>query len=389
MNESGFIQTLAQEWRLIRSDRWLKALLSWLPLVLFAIIWLIFSAGTAREMPVAVIDKDNSQISRTLVRYYDASPTLSVSHYASTKEATDAMNRGEVFATVEIPEQFEKRTLRGEKPDVNAMFNSQYILIGKLVSSALSQAHATLAAKVETKGHMMKGTTVGRQALGESVPIRFQMVPLFNNGTNYAQFLVSAVIPAIWQIVIVAAAVFSLTATDRSIGIERWLQERPLQKVVAKTLSISVPMVVIGVIFASVMHFGLGWPMNGSWEILISAQVLLVLAAVAIGSLIYLAARDPARAMGMTAGFTAPAFAFMGVSFPTSEMPAFAQFWRSMLPVSHYVSVQIGQFNYGATLGQSIPHFQALALFGIAWVLVLLKCRAIRNASLPSTKGVA
>ena len=91
----------------------------------------------------------------------------------------------------------------------------------------------------------------------------------------------------------------------------------------------------------------------------------------------------------MTAGFTAPAFAFMGVSFPTSEMPAFAQFWRAMLPVSHYVSVQIGQFNYGATLGQSIPHFQALALFGIAWVLVLLKCRAIRNASLPSTKGVA
>ncbi|ODA35736.1 multidrug ABC transporter permease [Veronia pacifica] len=388
MNNSGFSGLLAQEWRWIRSDRWLTALLSWLPLFLFAVIWLIFSAGTAREMPVAVVDMDNSQLSRALVRYYDASPTVLVSHYSSTHEAAEAMNRGDVFAMVEIPLKFEKQTLRGEKPNVNAMFNSQYILIGKLISSALSQAHSTFAAMVETKGHMMKGTTVSRQALGESVPIRFQMVPLFNAGTNYAQFLVSAVIPAIWQIIIVSAAIFSLTVTDRKVGIEHWLRERPVAKIAAKSIAIFLPLLAMGILFGSVMHFGLGWPMNGSWLILFSAQAMLVLAAIAIGSLLYLGTRDPVRAMSMAAGYTAPAFAFMGVSFPTSEMPAFAQYWRAMLPVSHYVSVQIGQFNYGATLLQSLPHFQALAMFGIAWLLVAMKYRGIRKAA-QSVTGVS
>lgn len=380
MDKPSFASALHQEWRLTLSDRWLTALLGWLPLALFLMVWAVFSAGTGRDLPIGVVDLDHSALSRNLVRYYNASPTLETRAFNSMEEASAALNHAATYATVIIPADFEKATLRGENPDVTTFYNSQYILIGKLVNSAITQSQSTFAAMVEAKGKMLHGTTIASQAAGQSVPVRFQLVPLFNNGTNYAQFLVSAIIPALWQIVIVASGMLSMALTDKRIGLENHFRQGLLASLGAKVIALTIPLWLLGVVFATAMHFGLGWPMNGSWTLLFAGQGLMVLAGLAVGMLLYIGTRHPARAMSLVAGFTAPAFAFMGVSFPASEMPFLAQCWRAMLPVSHYITVQIGQFNYGATLAQMQSALFALAAFSVAWLLVILKLKRICNA---------
>ncbi len=54
MKNTPFISLLWQEWRLIASDRWLAALLGGLPLVMFLLVWAIFSSGTGRDLPIGV-----------------------------------------------------------------------------------------------------------------------------------------------------------------------------------------------------------------------------------------------------------------------------------------------------------------------------------------------
>jgi ABC-2 type transport system permease protein len=61
----------------------------------------------------------------------------------------------------------------------------------------------------------------------------------------------------------------------------------------------------------------------------------------------------------------------MGVTFPVSAMGDFAQFWRSLLPVSHYVELQIGQSNYGLPLASALPQLGALLLFLLPLLLVV------------------
>lgn len=51
-------------------------------------------------------------------------------------------------------------------------------------------------------------------------------------------------------------------------------------------------------------------------------------------------------------------------------MGDFAQFWRNLLPISHYVELQIGQTNYGQPLGPALPQFGALLLFLLPLLLV-------------------
>ncbi|MDD1779947.1 ABC transporter permease [Enterovibrio sp. ZSDZ35] len=375
MNTPTFARMVINEWKLVSSDRWLSALLCVLPIVLFLLVWAIFSSGTARDLPIGVVDMDNSAMSRALVRYYDASPTISTTQFDDTQHASASLNSAKTFATIVIPERFEAAVMRGESPDVTAFYNSQYILIGKLVSSAITQSQSTFSAMVETKVNMLHGTTITAQAAGQSVPVRFQLVPLFNSGTNYAQFLVSAIIPALWQIAIVASGMLSMALTDKRIGFEHAFANQALSALTAKFCCLLLPLWLMGIAFALSMHLSLGWPMNGSWSIVFAAQGLMVSAGLAIGALLYSATRNVVRAMSLVAGFTAPAFAFMGVSFPATDMPFLAQCWRAILPASHYISLQIGQFNYGATLKQAAPELGALAAFSALWVIVLLKVK--------------
>ena len=94
-------QQISREWKLLGSDGWLRALLSWLPIGLFLMLWWIFSAGLPRDLPIGIVDLDNSDISRSLTRQYDAHPGLSVARqYTDTRQGSARMRSGDIIALV-------------------------------------------------------------------------------------------------------------------------------------------------------------------------------------------------------------------------------------------------------------------------------------------------
>ena len=122
--------------------------------------------------------------------------------------------------------------------------------------------------------------------------------------------------------------------------------------------------------------------MHGNWLLLILAQFFLVVACASVATLFFFITLDVTRAMSLVAGFAAPAFAFMGVTFPTTDMPLIAQLWRALLPISHYITVQIQQVNYATTLNHSIGSFVALITFvsGFYIAKLLLEKRQSLNS---------
>lgn len=119
--------------------------------------------------------------------------------------------------------------------------------------------------------------------------------------------------------------------------------------------------------------------MNGSWDILILSQLLMVLASQAMGLLLYLLLKDAARALSMAAAYTAPSFAFMGVTFPVTDMTVPAQIWRNFIPVSHYIDIQLHQTNHGASAYSALPQMGALLLFLIVFFLAYLLAVRIKQ----------
>ncbi|ELR66822.1 ABC-type multidrug transport system, permease component [Photobacterium marinum] len=368
----SFNSLLRREWQLLWSDGWLRAMVTWLPVALFLIMWGIFSAGIARDLPIGVVDLDHSRLSRQLIRNLDASPTIEVSQsFVSVEQGSHALRGADIYALVVIPEHLEKNTLLGYVPEVTTFNNSQFILIAKLVNSAIVQAHGTLNASIDALKKMAGGVTVPVQALGQAVPIRSQITPLYNRNNHYGQFIVSAAVPAIWQIMMVVTTILSLAAEMRRQGLSCWLGDAPVRNLLAKFVPYTCLFWFQGMLFLWFMYGYLGWPMNGSWTILLLAQLLTVIACQGIGALFLLLTLDPTKAMSFAAGFTAPAFAFVGVTFPATDMPAFAQFWRSMLPVTHYLEVQVHQVNHGQSLAVAWPQLAVLCAFILPLLLAL------------------
>ncbi|WP_136797941.1 ABC transporter permease [Desulfosediminicola ganghwensis] len=364
------------EWRLLVSDPWLQALTGWLPLLLFLMIYAIFAQGLPRDLAIGVVDLDKSQLSRMLVRGYDSSPTLAVTRsYSSLAEGLQDMRGGELYGVVLIGRDSEKHMMLGIPPEVNGFYNSQYLLTGKLVKAALAEAHMTTVARIDVKKRLLgDGARVVSEALAGAVPVSTQVTALYNISRNYAQFLCTAIIPAIWQILIVMVTVYSFSIELRnnpSAGLGGWLQDKPFSALLNKLVPYTCIFWFQGLVTIIGMFVIAGWPMHGSFAVLACAQLLTVCACQAMGALIFFLIRDAARAISTAGAFSAPGLAFMGVTFPVTDMIYPAQVWRSLLPVSHYMDIQITQANYGATIGASMSDFINLFAFVVPALIVL------------------
>ncbi|MGL6489396.1 ABC transporter permease [Aeromonas hydrophila] len=369
---------MGREWRLLWQDPFGRALASWLPLLLMGILCWVFSAGLARDLKIGLVDLDQSLLSRELAFSLDASAGLKVAQqFDSIDAGASALRGGDIYALIVLPSHLERDARQGTQPQVTVFNNGQFILIAKLVNSALAQVVGTLNGQVGVLSAMAGGKALPG-ALGQAVPIASQVTALYNINSSYAQFLLSALLPAVWQILVVLYGINALARTDR-LGLD-WTT-KGVWFGLWRTL---LPHVLIGwgwgLGWSLLLFKGLGYPMQGSWLVLTAGLGLASAACVSMGAFFYGIIRDPARALSLAGAYTAPGFAFMGVTFPVSAMGDFAQFWRSLLPISHYVELQIGQTNYGQPLAAALPQFGALLLFLLPLLLVVRRYQAQASA---------
>ncbi|EQB8044600.1 ABC transporter permease [Aeromonas hydrophila] len=369
---------MGREWRLLWQDPFGWALASWVPLLLMGILCWVFSAGLARDLKIGLVDLDQSLLSRELAFSLDASAGLKVAQqFDSIDAGASALRGGDIYALVVLPNHLERDARQGTQPQVTVFNNGQFILIAKLVNSALAQVVGTLNGQVGVLSAMAGGKALPG-ALGQAVPIANQVTALYNINSSYAQFLLSALLPAVWQILVVLYGINALARTDR-LGLD-WTT-KGVWFGLWRTL---LPHVLIGwgwgLGWSLLLFKGFGYPMQGSWLVLTAGLGLASAACVSMGAFFYGIIRDPARALSLAGAYTAPGFAFMGVTFPVSAMGDFAQFWRSLLPISHYVELQIGQTNYGQPLAAALPQFGALLLFLLPLLLVVRRYQAQASA---------
>ena len=373
--------------QILRRDKWLFSCLTWVPILLAVTMWGVFSAGIARDLPIGVVDLQHSQLSRKMIQSLDASSTLSVNyHYTSATEAKNAMIEGDIYAYAVIPPQFDHDILLHRQPQLSVFFYSQYILVAKLINSAVAQSQGYFDAQLEALGNLAKGNTTTLAAIGQAVPISTQITALFNRNTNYAQFLVTAIVPAIWQICVVVSTILILAAHFRIYGNGNnsfaFLGDRPFTRL-SKILCQYIPLFMAqGALFLIWFYVLLDWPMEGSYLVMLLAQFVTTIACIIMGALFFFLSMDPARAMSFAGAFTAPSFAFMGITFPVSDMNALAHAWRGLLPITHYIEVQVDQANYGASAAQSIGSLWPM----VGYIIPLLMTAALmakhRNTAL-------
>lgn len=349
-------------WQALRSQPWLLALAGWLPPLMTLLFIAVFEMGTPQSLPVGVVDLDHTSESRSLQRYLDASPALDMLNpYPSASEGAEALQRGDVLALLIIPRDFGRDLRLSLSPEVVAFYNSQYLLAGKFISSALTQSGMTFAAEAGVALRLGQGYALP-QAVAAAAPVRPQITSLYNSGMSYARFLVTTITPALWQIVIVVATLLTLCwrlekaplpATFSARSIALWQLLTP----------ISLLLWLQGVLMLGLYSYFLGWSPEDSLVWLVAGMALMVLAVQSMATLILSAVANKVRALSLCAAYLAPAFAFMGITFPRGDMNMLARVWGNLMPSTHYIELQVAVADHGAPLATLLPPLLILLLF--------------------------
>ncbi|MGL4711925.1 MAG: ABC transporter permease [Shewanella sp.] len=345
---------IRREWRALWRDPWQLALISYIPLLSVLCLWWMFSAGLPRQLPVAIVDQDHSQLSRMLTRQLKANPVTDPQSYADLSSAVTAMQQAKVYAIVVFPYEMKKDLLTGHKPTIDVRYNSQFLLVGKLLSSQIQLSLGDGLLHLAGLKQLAHGTPKSQVAVNLT-PVKSQTTALFNRNNNYIGFLVPPVLIALWQLFSMLVMANSLNRELHLVpiiqadGISNTLTEHFWPKVFAK-VALFTPILMLqgGFILAWLYHY-ISLPLAGSLLLLLFAQAVMLLAVWLLVLLVFVLMRDSARVISFCTALFAPAFAFMGITFPVHDMPQFAQWWRLIMPSSHYIESHVSVVSYGAT----------------------------------------
>ena len=359
------------ELRSIKSSWYKLALITVLPLFCFFLIIAIFRSGVAHDLPIVVVDNDKSELSRRVLSSIESSSTMQIAAMVTnTKEAMKLVQSAQAYAMIIIPPHFAKDTLLQKHPHITAMINTQYILVGKILTSALSATVMQNAAEVEYVKGLVEIQNP-KATIAAISPIGIQITPFFNTYKNYFYFLVSALLPAIWQIFIVIATLVSVGTLFKEKKEKQFFNNRDdiCIKLLGLMLPYTIAFMLLGVGYLFYMYSI--WAFQGSFIVLVFGMFLTVVAYQVIALLLFVIGFDYARSLSLGAVYTAPAFAFLGITFPVYNMNGFALFWRDILPISHYMQLQLSQANYAANVFLELDKLGVLFLFWFCFIPVV------------------
>ena len=377
---NSIVNSFRREARRLAADPWDLAMVTWVPLLAVALLWWIFSAGLPRHLPVGVVDEDHSSLSRQLVRMLDATPGVRIAqNHANAAEAERALRALEVYAVVTIPRDFARTVKEGRAAQVTLLHNAQMGTHSGLLQRDVRAAVGTLSAGIEMAARNKRGESA--QAMRVSMePIHTQLVALFNVSSNYEQFLGAALIPALLHILAMTAGAWTVgrELRDRSLG--EWLGTGRFVPVAGALLGKLVlpwaTLTLVGLLALAGITWGRGWHPPGSLPWVAAALALLMAVSVAAGAALAALTRSLRTALSGAGFFAAPAFAFSGVAFPLSGMPASARAWAEAMPFTHYIRLQIEQLQMGAPPAASVSTMAALLIAtGVLWLVAAIGLR--------------
>jgi len=343
---------------------WDLALLTLAPLLTLVVLGAMFIQGSARELPIAVVDADQSPLSRQLVRNLRASAQVHVvAEPAQLEQAWTLARRTRVWAVVLVPEGLQRDVLAGRQGTVPVYQNASFYSVGALAGRGVESAVGALQRQVLPE--LARAHNVPA-ALRLQAP-RVQATMLFNPQLSYEWFLEVLLQPGILHVLLSCAVVMALGRELRAGAAgaaAQWIGECGGSAALALAAKL-LPYVVVFTVWQMAGTAWVcgwrGWGVHGSLPLLLAGQLALYACYAALAALVALALRDTHTALSAVALYGGPAMTFSDATLPVLGAPLFTRIWSQALPFSHYVKLQMEQMFMGSPASVSLPWLGVLA----------------------------
>ena len=345
-----------------------------------------FKAGLPSDIPIGVVDMDNSSVSREFRRQIDATQLGRVISFDTFEEARLQMQKGKLAGICVIPSGMYDDLLSSRQPTMSMYVNGLYFVSGALSYKDLRQMVNLTNGAVQREVLRARGMT-DSQIMGIIQPVSVDIHQIGNVYTNYGYYLCNILLPGCLELVIIIMVIYTL-------GMElKYSTSRHLMKVggdsivtvlTGKMAVYTVLFSAIGLVLVITMYHWLRFPLAGSiWNMFLDI-LLLVFASEAVGIFILGCLPVPRLALSVGALYGVLGFSLSGFTLPIEAMPAWIQGPSEIFPLRHYYLFYVQENIFAAGFAGWYKEVIHMLLFFFVPLPVLLRLKnAFINQNYP------
>ena len=358
---------IVKEFTQMRRDRLTFAMMLGIPLLQLTLFGYAINSDP-RHLPAAVLLADDGPQGRTLLHALKNSTFYDFTRQVhSEKEGRDLLAQGQVQFVVNIPQNFTRDLLRGDRPTVlieadatdPAATGIALGSLGTLLNTALiNDLKGPLAFLAAAPG-----------------PIDLRVHALYNPETVTQYNIVPGLMGVILTMTMIMITGLAITRERERGTMENLLAmpTRPSEVLVGKI----TPYILIGyiqvavILVASRVLFHV--PMHGSIPLLLVVALVFIAANLAMGITFSTIAKNQLQAMQMTFFVFLPSILLSGFMFPFRGMPHWAQTIGEVFPLTHFLRIVRGILLKGNGLADVAREIWAIALFAAIMMTIGIK----------------
>ena len=324
-----------------------------------------------KDVPLLVVDADQSTASRELRSRFDASDNFTIVDVVGSTTEIDAwLERGDAWMALSIPAGYGGMVARGETPTIQIVADGTD---SNSTNVALGYARVLLAGYSEE----LIADRIGGQTPEPLVSADIRV--WFNPDLESRDFMIPGIVALLLLVITTNLSAMAIVR-EKELGTLEQLNVTPLARweLIAGKL---LPYAFIGMIdVVLVLVVAIYWfevPMRGSFGLLFVMSLVYLLTTLGLGLFVStISATQQQAMMTTTFFFLTPMIYLSGFIFPIENMPGWVQQITYLIPLRYFLVILRGIFLKGVGLETFWP--QALAL--LAWGLAILGLATLRSS---------
>ena len=343
------------EFRLVIHDPGIIIFFLFLPLAYPVIYSLIYNPELVRDVAVVVVDNDRSDISRELVRNFDATQEAWVKGYAAELgEARRAMNNHDCYAILEIPEGFGKKIKNNEQGEAVLYCEMSLLLRYRSLLVASTNVAQAMGAEILSQKIDLIAPLAETVVDGDLMPIK--NITMGNIEGGFDSFIMPGVLILILhQCIILASGMAGGAKRERPelIGYNSFNEQPSVLMTMFGQMLCYITILMVPIIY--LVHYVplmFSFPMAGDLFEILMFLLPMVLACVGLGwcfqGIVW--ERESVFVLWVV---TSVVFLFLsGLTWPRYAMPGFWKAISDIIPATWGMEGFIKMNTNGATLAQ-------------------------------------
>ena len=373
---------MLRELVILRQNHIYRFCMVFFPIFVIFFFTSMMDEGLPTNLPVGVVDLDNTSTSRSLTRKLDGfQMSKVVAHYPSMAEARRAIQRNEIYGFLYIPKGTADKLVASRQPKISYYYSYTTLTAGSMLMKDLKTISTLGSAALGQATMRAKGLT-DKQIQTLLQPITVDLHMIANPWSNYNAYLSTMMVPGLIMLFIFLISAYSIGTELKFATSKKWM-EMADNNITVALLGKFLPQTIIwlAIVFGYEWYvfYHLGFPHLGSPWMLVLLGLIQVLSSQGFGIFAFGLMPSLRMSMSICSLWAVLSISMAGSAFPVMGMDSALQSLSWLFPLRHYWMMYQTCVLNGFPLVESWFHFAALAAFMLLPWLVVKK---IKNAML-------